>query len=77
MWPLARYPQVVLAVEKADHVDVWQVLNAQHDMPACKSQAPKGLTEAGADLARGGEGNAVSCSHSRRQVAKMPPHSPV
>jgi toxin ParE1/3/4 len=33
-WPLARYPYLVLYVERPDHIDVWRVLHGQRDIPA-------------------------------------------
>ena len=33
-WPLTRYPYLVVYVERADHVDVWRVLQGQRDIPA-------------------------------------------
>ena len=33
-WPLPRYPYLVFYVERADHVDVWRVLQGQRDIPA-------------------------------------------
>jgi len=33
-WPLPRYPYLVFYVERADHVDVWRVLQGQRDVPA-------------------------------------------
>ena len=33
-WPLSRYPYLVFYVERADHVDVWRVLQGQGDIPA-------------------------------------------
>jgi toxin ParE1/3/4 len=33
-WPLTRYPYLVFYVERADHVDVWRVLQGQRDIPA-------------------------------------------
>ena len=33
-WPLTRYPNLVFYVERADHVDVWRVLQGQRDIPA-------------------------------------------
>lgn len=33
-WPLKRYPYLVFYVERADHIDVWRVLNEQRDIPA-------------------------------------------
>jgi toxin ParE1/3/4 len=32
-WPLKRYPYLVFYVERADHADVWRVLNEQRDIP--------------------------------------------
>lgn len=34
VWPLARYPQLVFYVERADHIDVWRVLHGQRDIAA-------------------------------------------
>ncbi|BBE35258.1 type II toxin-antitoxin system RelE/ParE family toxin [Sphingosinicella microcystinivorans] len=31
---LARYPWLVFYVERADHIDVWRVLDARSDIPA-------------------------------------------
>lgn len=33
-WPLTRHPYLVFYVERADHVDVWRVLQGQRDIPA-------------------------------------------
>ena len=33
-WPLTRYPYLVFYVERADHVDVWRVLQGQRGIPA-------------------------------------------
>ena len=33
-WPLARYPHLILYIERSDHVDVWRVLHGQRDIPA-------------------------------------------
>jgi len=33
-WPLTRYPHLLFYVERPDHVDVWQVLHGQRDLPA-------------------------------------------
>jgi toxin ParE1/3/4 len=38
-WPLARYPQLVFYVERADHVDVWRVLHGKRDVPRWMSPA--------------------------------------
>lgn len=32
--PLAKYPRLVLYVERADHIDVWRVLHGRRDIPA-------------------------------------------
>lgn len=31
-WPLSRYPQLVLYVDREDHVDVWRVLHGRRDL---------------------------------------------
>ena len=33
-WPLKRYPHLVFYVEKADHVEVWRVINGARNIPA-------------------------------------------
>ncbi|MDR5806482.1 type II toxin-antitoxin system RelE/ParE family toxin [Caballeronia sp. LZ001] len=33
-WPLKRYPHLVFYVERADHVEVWRVINGARDIPA-------------------------------------------
>lgn len=33
-WPLKRYPHLVFFIERADHIDVWRVLNAKRDIAA-------------------------------------------
>ncbi len=33
-WPLKNYPQLVFYVERADHIDVWRVLNGSREIPA-------------------------------------------
>lgn len=33
-WPLDKYPDLIFYVEREDHVDVWQVLHGQRDIPA-------------------------------------------
>src|SRR5712692_5553755 len=32
---LKRYPYLVFYVERDDHIDVWRVLHAHRDIPAC------------------------------------------
>jgi toxin ParE1/3/4 len=31
---VSKFPYVIFYIEKADHIDVWRVLNAQRDIPA-------------------------------------------
>lgn len=31
-WPLKRYPHWVFFIERADHIDVWRVLNGKRDI---------------------------------------------
>ncbi|MGJ7581879.1 type II toxin-antitoxin system RelE/ParE family toxin [Variovorax sp. RHLX14] len=31
-WPLTRYPQLVLYVDREDHIDVWRVLHGRRDL---------------------------------------------
>jgi toxin ParE1/3/4 len=33
-WTLARYPFLVFYLERADHIDVWRVLDNHRDIPA-------------------------------------------
>ncbi|WP_277184234.1 type II toxin-antitoxin system RelE/ParE family toxin [Caballeronia sp. BR00000012568055] len=33
-WPLRRYPHLVFYVERADHVEIWRVINGARDIPA-------------------------------------------
>lgn len=41
-WPLTRYPQLVLYVDRPDHIDVCRVPHGQRDIPAWM-QAPEGV----------------------------------
>ena len=31
-WPLKRYPHLVFFIERADHIDVWRVLDGKRDI---------------------------------------------
>jgi len=32
-WPLKRYPHLIFYVNRADHVDVWRVIDGSRDIP--------------------------------------------
>lgn len=39
VWRLKRYPQLVVYLERSDHIDVWRVLHGQRDIPAWLREA--------------------------------------
>ena len=33
-WPLDKYPHLIFYIERADHIEIWRVINGKRDIPA-------------------------------------------